>query len=93
MKPSDEFDIILIFRHGSCASDLGGSTLTLNPENPQQGRDHNEPFVYRETFANIFPPNNNGNIKASLLLPMYPCHIQGSAGCMISIFLVQNYMY
>ena len=39
--------------------------MTLNPENPQQGREHVEPFVYRETFANIYPPTNNGTIKAS----------------------------
>ena len=80
------------FRHGSCASDLGGSTLTLNPENPQQSRDHNEPFVYRETFANIYPPNNNGNIKASLLLQIYHVYMQDSTGCIISIFVVQNYI-
>ena len=59
----------MLFRQGSCASDLGGSTLTLNPADNgslnNAGSKPDEAFVYRETFANIFP-HRDGTIKVSV---------------------------
>lgn len=54
-------------RSASVASDLGDSTLTLNPENASVSQPNRieEAFVYREAFNNICPPNNS-NIKVSV---------------------------
>lgn len=51
-------------RRGSCGSDVGDSTLTLNQEPEVIGDNgiNNEPFVYRETFSHIYPPHN-GTVK------------------------------
>lgn len=67
-------------RKGSCGSDVGDSTLTLNQENESiaEASAHggnginNEPFTYRETFSHIYPPNN-GTVKVTFLILFRIC--------------------